>query len=136
MKRLKSVNVLFGMLLLAAFMLASCGSNSSKNNQGNSKDSQEQFKETVHNFDSSWNQRLETLNASIAQWDSSAQDKKGVMKDRMESRLKDIKKQRDSLNAFLESSKSKTEENWEDFKASVTEKYKSVVGSINKLSQD
>ena len=139
MKKLQSSFLLAMFLSLGLFAFTSCGGNNSSNNgqSGNDSNTQnkEQFSSTVHQFDSSWQERVQTLNESIHQWDSSAQTRKGVMKERMEEKISDIKDKRDSLVDFLSKSKAQTEDTWKGFKQSAIKEYKDVVESVNDLNQ-
>ncbi len=140
MKKLQSNFLLALFFSVSLFAFTACGGNSSSNNgengdHGGNSQNKEQFSSKVNNFDSTMNERVKLLNQSIHQWDSSAQERKGVMKERMEEKISNIKDQRDSLVDFLSKSKAQTEASWKKFQQSAIKEYKDVVESVNDLNK-
>lgn len=127
-----TVTVLF---LLSGMFAISCN-NSGKNAQKGAADSSSMaisFNNQVKDFDSSWNERMTLLDKRIDQWDSSAQTYKGMLHERMQKQVNQLKVHRDSLKAKLQKSGDQAEETWIDFRNSVNAQYDSIITIMRNL---
>lgn len=118
------------------FVETSCGNAAKKTGSGTSDsaaEAQVSYQQKVHHFDSTWKETFSMINVRITQWDSSAKTYRGSLGDRMEEKVQQVKKERDSLENLLGRSADQTQESWDGFQQSVRDQYDAIVETLTEL---